>query len=623
MADSTNRPVLRAAAEEFRCVFTFRFAELVPHLATTTLPWRIAAIAWAILLVLWLWIAVAVVRGSMVDWLPAGEVLVGPQCAFPTGTPTADAYISARVAGLVALWAVWGLGGALPVLLSFGAGWAWPRHGSGSQRPHRRRFAHLLPLTSRQLLLAKILGRTAAMLTAMACGFTILALTGPLLVLLGFAHSPPSPFDPWLLACPFIFIALFIATTRNTSDARRWHATVATSRSTGIVIYVAILLFTVAYTNGLHLRGHWSFPGYSALAAAGIALIALLQWARAPKPPAAVALDRPPSRLRDLLKWWNETIAGRGLMFALPPATGSILTRRWLSRNLPFAGACCVIVTLLSAVVQLAPVAWSGLSHLLATGRLPAGPLQSTEDALALGLGLVPFIFAGLIIWQGASAWPEPFVPTGRSGPQVPRGPTLGVLPHLGLSLPIRARTRWSRRLVALAGMCALMIAAAILSYWLASSLAASLLPLGFTDISYAIHDVLLCLILAALSLFALMPLIGLAAKSVTVSSCLLWGLSMAFLFAGIILTPALHMDPSAERFFALPGLLLPTHAALTALLLLLSWIFCEPSLWRRAADGSPTIGSKLLAAGTQLLTAFTFGYLATTSFLLMGIHLH
>ncbi len=623
MADSTNRPILRAAAEEFRYVFTVRPSDLVPQLATHTLPWRIATLAGTLLWVLWLWFTVAIFRGMMIDGLAVGDLVVGPYQASSTAGTVAYAYMSARVVGLVLLWALWALGGLLPVALALAAGWAWPSRRSGAQVLHTRRFAYLLPLSYRQLLLAKMLGRTAAMLTAMACGFTILALTAPLLVAFKFAHSPPSPFDPWLLACPFIFLAVFIATTRNAADARRRHATVAASRSARNVIYVVILLFTVAYTSGLHLRGHWNFPGYSALVAAAVAVIALLQLARPPKTPAALALDQPPSRLRELLRRWNETSGRRGIMATLPPATGPILTRRWLGRSLHLAASCCVIVTVLSAVVQLAPVAWSGLSHVFATGRLPAAPLQSTEDALALGLGLVPFIFAVVIAAQGAFAWPELFLPTTKSGSQLPRSPTLAVLPHLGLCLPIPARRQWSRRLVALLAICTLMTAAGTISYWLASSLTASLLPLGFTDVSYAIFGVLFCLILAALSLFALVPLMGLAARAVTVSSCLMGAVSLPFVFAGIFLTAALHIPPAGARLHALPGLLLPATAALAALLLLVSWVFCEPSLWRRTADGSPTIRTRLLAAGTQLLAAFTLPYVLVTIFFLLGAHFH
>ena len=141
MADSTNRPILRAAAEEFRYVFTVRPSDLVPQLATHTLPWRIATLAGTLFWVLWLWFTVAIFRGGMIDWLPAADLVVGPYQASSTAGTVAYAYMSARVVGLVLLWALWALGGLLPVALALAAGWAWPSRRSGAQVLPTRRFA--------------------------------------------------------------------------------------------------------------------------------------------------------------------------------------------------------------------------------------------------------------------------------------------------------------------------------------------------------------------------------------------------------------------------------------------------------------------------------------------------
>ncbi len=573
----------RLRGMEFRAMFPKRLV-LRRSAAEVTLLARLLLWGWVVVGVLWGWLWVSWARGGLVEWAPAPTL----RLAVP--------------------WLLWGLGGAIPVLAAFACGWAWAERTVLGLSARRRPLVDLLPLSNAQVLSAKLQGRTAAFLVWFSANLGILALARALMVAGHLVSRPPSLLDPWLAAAVPIFYALFIASTHIATAARRWHPDAAWTAPMVALILSAAAALAIGYAGGCLTASRWLFPRMCALAAAGITAGAVAEllpaWRRLQENVATGAGRRvrsgaadegaqagapTPPVLRASRGWWGAGLRNLG------GHRGHTL--RWLKASLVLGLKVLLAATLLGIVLQTVIYAWHVVPYLLEYGHVPSQASMALEDSLTLAAYLPLFVLGCLLLISPVAAWPEG-AGRGMQRPQQPFPGSVPVLRHLSVVLPARSRDVWRERIVSLLLVAVQIMLVGIISHALVWRFTNALLPGAMLPVPPQVYLALPAVFLGSLCFFAWIPLARIIAKVIELSGCLLGAVVGVGILGALslpIATTATHLT-RRPMFELAPPLALSALALWPALLLAVSWRWCEPSTWRLSPDGTRSAQSVLRA---------------------------
>ncbi len=576
MDTSARNPIARLAVHEFRRTFGVRLSDMYMPWTSSRLD-RILSVSGVAMGVMYVWGMAGFTRGWMVDWHGVSG------------------------SGVLS-WLLWGLGGLIPVVLAVRAGWIGSEQMlAASLQRITKPVTHLLPLSATQALAAIIMGRAWAVVVALGVGMVILALARYLMVAQQLVNSLPSLIDPWLCAAPLLFYGFLVVTTRNAAESRRWDTGVAGLRSLWITLG-AVAGLGACYAAKLNFSVHWQLTAYVAFAAAGVTAVVACQVLSNAMGRARLPADRPLASGQDpydallrptLLARWTKAAAG-AQGFGLGEAGRSVLTRRWLKRSAAFATVLAVLLTLSSALWQLGAVVVCGPSS------------SSCEAAIEFGVGGVVALFGFAILIMAVALWQEIIVVDSRTARYMGQVADPFGRKHVGLLLPVPIRRLWAQRLLGLLMMCALLVVAGAASHGVSWRLGQLLAGSDLASVGPVLYWIFPAALVLALVAFALVPLLGRAARTVEISGCLLWGLCYCSAFGAAAIFVALRLDRVSGPAFTYYTLLVAI--AWWALVLVFSWLGCEPSAWRLTDTGAPSFAGKLQALFVHLALILTCG---------------
>jgi hypothetical protein len=520
-------------------------------------------------------------------------------------------------------WLLWGLGGAIPVVGAFIAGWTCPERFQGWHAGVRnvRPLVDLLPLTAGEVRRAKLEGRVAALLVYLAAGFAVLVVAEAAMAATGTVASMPSLLDPWLVAAALIFCALFILSSRIAAYARRTGEQQALVEVVLGSFVCACLVGSVAYYLGAFDSVARVLTAFAAAAAIGAAIAPALRllppwrWlmalgARQSLGPADRDAPRTPPTKGGML------LGLEGLFSLAVHGLGG--DKGWTTRRrtavLHFGVLILAAGFGVSWLWQTVAFLWHAGSVWLAGGAFAEGLRGLDPDIHQVASGLAIGVAGLAMPALGFAAWPELVrIPAAWSRPQR-RGIVLLEARHAGLLLPVRPDRLWCRRLGSFL-LLSLVAATASVAAWLLSWLYTLLLR-GLTFPPPAPAQLLapVGLWVVGLGVFAWLPLIRGAVRALPLTGCMLTALLYAGFF-GAVLTTVPARVALASRHAAGGSRWLAT-ALLAALgvwlvgLLMVSVAWWPMVTWHPADGGGISVTSKLKAAAVWLAAPVTLGLL-------------
>jgi len=525
---------------------------------------------------------IGVLRGMLVDWRPGGDF-----------------------APRIIPWLLWALAGLYVAVAAMHAGWATQdRPNVLKPRGGGPPMTDLLPITAREAVLHKLLGRGGALLVHLLIGFVALVLARWLMLTGDVVTAPPSLADPWLVGAPLLFVALFVASVRITEAARRWYRTVALSRSwsyggAAILVYLGSIGRTDLHSfNELLLE-------VVAVATALILFLAALQ-GLAPVQWLELRLSGYRSRrAADLTR--EVTPGGRGVPRWVVGGAMSLGLRGLggmrgqdlllVGRFMANAAGLALLGATTSALLQLAALAWVAASE--------GGAALPGEDLMGFLMALPAFAVFGIgSAASGAAVWSESaFSGVGRWAGYDPAEQDK---PHLGAMLPVAAARVWAARLVSLLLTLPMLMIGAAVCLMVSEGVRGMLDPrfrvapdLGLTLLGL----VMAATAVLALILFLVMPMIERARKLVPISlqalGCAGWAALWGGLMVGIIALPlSVSHEPDAAALTASRGLFGAAVLWLVLSFPLSAWIW-RPTSWPVDADGGPSARSTFQAVAS------------------------
>ena len=447
-------------------------------------------------------------------------------------------------------WLLWTLAGLYAALGAGLAGWgAWDRPHLAAHGQDQPPITDLLPIAAADVLLARIAGRGAGLLTYLLISLAGLAVARTTMVAGDMVREPPSLLDPWLIGAPLLFAALFAISTRMADAARRWYGNVAGLRfaayfavggpSAALALKQETFLESV---NGALLL---------ALATASLSILAL------------AVLQGLPS-----VQWLEQRLTGGGRRAAVKaedpwarmPAhvwTGgymSLGTRglggmrgrdlQWVGGMARLAAGLALAGAVGSVLIQVIAMIW-----VAASSRGTALPEEYLMDFLMAvpTLGL----FGMACFWAGGVAWSEA---TASGFARWRPGTSPGEeQPHLGEMLPALPERVWPTRLVSLLAALPILAAGAVLCLVLSQLLrdaidprfaVAGHLPVGLRQLAW----LLLGVTVGALAIFLITPMLCRARKLIPMPTLALGCLGWVALMGGMIGAMLLVLPPLYPR---------------------------------------------------------------------------
>jgi len=458
----------------------------------------------------------------------------------------------------------------------------------------------LLPLSRRDLVVAKLQGRLAAGLIQAAAGYAVLLLAWWLMLQWDLVERPPSLLDPWIIGSGFIFAALFVGSNRA-AWVERLHSFSAAANCRGAMVMQAGLVILAWYLAGVIPRD----PRAYALVPLAALLGVLWHVATPPALPAPRRggwyrlLTRP---LGDLLRlspdrtWARWLARGFRTYWAAAVVEVGQPARPGLSYSqghLPLMLAFFAVITGAGLCILALGLLWTTANHALGH---PSGDVLWVAGGFATVLPLI--LFAVLIFGVSFNVWQD--LSTSPARLRQSRNQRSFVPAHTGLLLPEAPQRRWWRRLATYVVTALALGAAGSASHWVCWTAAGAVCggprdlvgPRGW--LAYGLAFV------PGLGLFAWLPLLRHAARVIRLSGMALMGLA----YLGFILGPLASVPVTVgltlhggEYLRALVGGASVAGAVGVILgALLLSWRWADPASWTRDADGSPSARSAIRA---------------------------
>ncbi len=610
--------IARLRGLEFRRIFSLRFSESFWGVARPmTKLERVLSTVAAVILGIAMWADISYMRSLYVDWTP---VPLGAELASFSIWRMVWTQLSGRILGGL----LWGLGGIIPVAIAIRAGWAWPeRHPFPQHRTdaHNKPALELLPLSSRQVLTAKLQGRIGALAVSLVIGLGMLAVARSLMVAMGVVGQAPALLDPWLVGSAFIFYTLFVLSTGAAADSRRWGSLAASGVRFLAFALLAGTPIAVGHAAGLTSVGAWNFATYSGLVAVGAtfatALPFLPGWTRVAHPTARALTGggeslegREMPTKKGLAAWLALAVEGAGSVAICGLGGDEGWSARRLKSILALALTLIVGVTLTSILWQTAAAAWYFFSHRAEQAGMSAGALQNMQDALGFGIAGTVFLFGMVIILLAFAAWPEIMSLSGAASQAGRPRVFFAERRHIGLLLPVRARHLWRQRLSSLLLVTIILIPAGGLSHLVSWQYGRILAGAELATVGPGTYWAFPAALLAALCCFASVSMVRPAVRTMPLSGCALYLLICVGIGAGSTGAAAIE---HADVFFGVRDpvrFLLPLAVAWFLALLLASWAWSEPSTWKLSPDGSASVAGKLRASLVWLATGITSGCL-------------
>ncbi len=520
---------------------------------------KIGLVTW----LLFLFLAVALSHGKWLHW------------GYPTGR-------------MLVSWAIWGLGGALPIVgvLLTALATVSPTQATNLGRPVVT-FMRLLPIPERAALRAKTSGATFAYLVWLAAGMLALAVARSLMIGWDLVETLPSLLDPWAVASTLAFGCVLLRGLQADVVTRRHGPATQTFFDVFAIIYALALGAAVAGL-GFMPSGSWAIAAYALLLAFGVAAATATMLLRS-----KARRRRPPTQTRDKPRqrspWWNDVPvradALPGLSIAWAPSWRPT-SRERLVQTTSFAGQ----VTGAGVFVALATMIGTWLWH---TGGSAGSPLSiSAVDYIQMAAWIPALVAAGTMAVAALIAWSHLTQGTGGA-PSNNLRRNLFRVPHIAALLPVRPGEGWRARLIGVLVLSMVIIPAGVLGDMATVSVGRMLGVFGDTLFRPAVPLALAATLLCALVGFAFFPLLRRAGHFIEVNGLLLVGFVTGYV--GLMFGSLTAIGSSPLSVPKLPG---PWYAIILfpALMLWLSYRGHDARMWPLRSDGTPSVRSRLAA---------------------------
>lgn len=556
-------PSARQRALELRRSLCFRLVDGASSLGSTRAERAftlLAVCAYGLLA----WLMVCTWRAQMLHWAP------GPHWAA--------ALLPLALSGLGGLWLI----GAATL------GYAWPERMQRAGVNNSRPLVELLPLGRRELLLAKLQGRTAAFVLHAAAAWALLLAARLLLLRACLLAAAPPLLDPWLPGAACLYAAALIASTRSAAAARLFSA----AQGAGVgcsTILAGLAAIGVGYVLHLLPTGPAAYAALPAAVLAGVAANSLRPLRAAT---ASAWQERP---LGEMLHLSGSGPARELLRTAAKVYRAVAVRQVGASRDARFAWTAGE-APLLAALLLLAAAAVAAIAA--GAAALAAWPSEAGAEFLNFALLLLGMLFAGLVYTAGQLSWPL-LMPQARRLRQA-TARRYYTAPHLDHLLPEPPAGVWVRRLSATLATAALPVAAGVaagaaLRLLLPRLPAAALEPaMCAAPLGYG-----LCACFAAPLVCAYAPLLHCVARVVHLPRLAVIGLLYGSAFAGLLFGVLVLLPDAFSHHGSPVGL--ATVAVGSALLVVpavfvISRRWCDPAGWTLDARGRPSDRSAMRA---------------------------
>ncbi len=519
-------------------------------------------------------------------------------------------------------WLLWSLGGIYVAAAALTTGWAgWDTPylmKGGTGRPSA---TWGLPISWRDVAVAKALGRTAAFVVHLLIGVAILALARFLMIAGDLVTVPPTLADPWFYDAFIAHVGLVIIAVRVISAGRKHYHGAASLRFFAFIaaaasgFVAALRLFpTDQFLNW------WSITGFTC-ALAAVIIVALLQMLPPVRRLERMIMGRSASqgaaRSRADLGAWRHigflaeymSMATRGLG-GMRGKAGVFLTGM-----LHHTGLMALLLALASALLQAGALAYYAIAGMTTSGQ-PALPDPFLMDFFvgvpALG------VFGMAVALAGLALWPE--VTPGRLARMMNQQPDEESVRHSGDLLPAQPRRVWLQRLATLPLVWVMLAAGGLVSLLLSMGARIVLDPRVTLSGTRFVSPRLMLAIGAmagaiSLGLFLAAPILHRAHRLIPMTVQSLGCLGFVALFGGMMAPIVIMILIGWERDLYVSALIADGFVVALVVWLALSvavsrslW---QPGAWRHEDDGRPStmaVAQAVLVYGWAMLGAFLTG---------------